>query len=328
MAGLGTGEKLSSATQRLLRPRLGVDLSEVRVHTGPAADRNAKSLGGQAFTYGHDVVFAAGRYDPGSRAGLELLTHELVHVGQQAPGRAAPSVQRDDTTLPPVQADFPMPVLGTPPKVTVSLNGIVFTFTDATNQFVAGPKWLQANFVAVHMLVADQISDDWAARAAQAGADQFGLTGTGDLAGVAKGGEPMPSPMTFARSLPFLGWLQAQGKTLTITGERLRILQLGAAANWLIDKMEADAGFAAAVLRGKPVPAWLTRAMRIDEMHRHGIELRAFGDAKDASDAKPGDQAAYTAMTSAAAALFTELLKPVALMEMIRADPALTAEVG
>ena len=328
MAGLGAGEKLPSATQRLLRPRLGVDLSEVRVHTDTAADRNAKRLGAHAFTYGHDVVFAAGRYDPGSRAGLELLTHELVHVGQQAPGRAALSVQRDDATLPPVQAGFPMPVLGTPPKVTVNLNGIVFTFTDATNHFVAGPKWLQANFIAVHALVADQISDDWAARAAQVGAARFGLTGTGELDGEANGGELVPSPITFGRSLPFLGWLQAQGRTLTIAGERLRILQLGAAANWLIDNMQADPMFAAAVLRGKSVPAWLTRPMQIDEMHRHGTELRAFGDAKDASDAKRGDQAAYTAMTNAAAALFTEVLKPVAIMEVIRADPALTAEGG
>lgn len=328
MTGLGTGEQLPDAARQLLRPRLGVDLADVRVHTGRVADRNAKSLGAQAFTYGHDVVFAAGRYDPGSRAGLELLAHELVHVGQQAPSRAALSVQRDDTGLPPARADFPMPVVGTLPKVSVNLNGIVFTFTDATNSYVAGPKWLQANFIAVRALVADQISDDWAARAAQVGADQFGMTGTGGLAGVSAGGEMLPAYFTFARSLKFLGWLQAQGKTLTIAGERLRILQLGEAANWLIDTMRADADFSAAVLQGRPIPAWLTRALQIDEMHRHGKELRAFGDAKDASDAKPGDQGAYTAMTQAAGTLFAELLKPAAVMEMIRADPALTAEAG
>jgi uncharacterized protein DUF4157/HNH/endonuclease VII toxin of polymorphic toxin system component len=328
MAGLGTEEQLSSATRQLLRPRLGVDLSDVRLHTGPAADRNAKNLGAQAFTYGHDVVFAAGRYDPGSRAGLELLTHELVHVGQQAPGRAALSVQRDATDLPPKPANFPIPVVGTPPKVSVNLSSVVFTFTDATNHYVAGPKSLQMNFIAVRALVADQISDDWAARAAQFGADNFGMTGTGELTETATGGEVITSYAAFTQPLKFLTWLATQGKTLIIAGDRLRILQLGEAANWLIDTMQADADFSAAVLQGKAVPDWLNRALVIDEMHRHGTELRAFGDAKDASDAKPGDQAAHSAMTHAAAALFTELLKPVAIMERIRADPALTAEVG
>jgi hypothetical protein len=328
MAGLGTGEQLPSAARQILRPRLGVDFDDVRVHTGPAADRNAISLGAQAFTYGHDLIFAAGRYDPGSRAGLELLTHELVHVGQQAPSRTALSIQRDDTGLPPKRADFPIPVVGTPPKVSVNLNGIVFTFTDATNHYVAGPKSPQINFIAVRALVADQISDDWAARAAQVGADQFGMTGTGQLTGAATSGEVITSYATFRQSLPFLGWLQAQGKTLTISGERLRILQLGAAATWLIDKMQADADFSKAVLQGKQPPAWLTQELLIDEMHRHGIQLRAFGDAKDASDAKPGDQVAYDAMTLTAAALLTEVLRPTAIMERIRGDPAVTGEIG
>src|SRR6266542_161652 len=95
MAGLGVGEPLSGATRDLLRPRLGVDVSGVRIHTGPAADCNARALGAQAFTFGQDVVFAEGRYDPSTRAGLELLTHELVHVGQQSSQRPARSVQRD-----------------------------------------------------------------------------------------------------------------------------------------------------------------------------------------------------------------------------------------
>jgi len=53
----------------------------------------ALSLGAEAFTYGSDIYFAPGRYQPGSTNGERLLAHELTHVVQQAGGN--PSVQRD-----------------------------------------------------------------------------------------------------------------------------------------------------------------------------------------------------------------------------------------
>src|SRR4051794_19028226 len=43
MSGLGSGEALPVATREMLRPRLGVDLGDVRVHTGPDADHNARA---------------------------------------------------------------------------------------------------------------------------------------------------------------------------------------------------------------------------------------------------------------------------------------------
>jgi hypothetical protein len=63
--------------------RLGHDFSTVRVHADVAAASAARRLDAAAFTVGEHVVFGAGRFDPGSRAGQRLLAHELAHVAQQ-----------------------------------------------------------------------------------------------------------------------------------------------------------------------------------------------------------------------------------------------------
>lgn len=96
LAGLGAGHPLPAGTRDLLGPRLGVDTRGVRIHTGPAADRNARDLGARAYTFGRDIVFADARYNPDTRAGLELLAHELAHVRQHAT-HPAPTVLRDET---------------------------------------------------------------------------------------------------------------------------------------------------------------------------------------------------------------------------------------
>jgi len=78
------GEPLAPSLRASLEPRFGRELDGVRVHTGPVAAAEAHALGARAFTQGRDVVFAAGRYAPGSREGLGLLAHELTHVVQQS----------------------------------------------------------------------------------------------------------------------------------------------------------------------------------------------------------------------------------------------------
>lgn len=40
-------------------------------------------MSARAFTLGREIVFGAGQYSPHSGSGLQLLTHELVHVAQQ-----------------------------------------------------------------------------------------------------------------------------------------------------------------------------------------------------------------------------------------------------
>jgi len=87
------GAPLDAATRRFFEPRLGADFSQVRVFSDAAAARAAHQLGAAAYTHGRDIVFGADRYAPGTRAGRELLAHELAHVQQQA-GMAEPPIQR------------------------------------------------------------------------------------------------------------------------------------------------------------------------------------------------------------------------------------------
>jgi hypothetical protein len=79
----GRGMMLDFSLRERLHGTLGFDPAMARLHRGPAAGEAARSLRAQAFTIGQDVFFGEGRFDTTSRAGLELLTHELTHVGQQ-----------------------------------------------------------------------------------------------------------------------------------------------------------------------------------------------------------------------------------------------------
>jgi hypothetical protein len=76
------GSPLEAADRGFMERRFGTDLSDVRVHSGPAAFAAAESVDAHAFTLGHNVVFGAGQYAPGTTAGRRLLAHELAHVVQ------------------------------------------------------------------------------------------------------------------------------------------------------------------------------------------------------------------------------------------------------
>lgn len=61
----------------------GADFSDVRVHIG----QEASSLGAIAYTWGTNIHFAPGQYNPHTLQGQKLLGHELWHVLQQKSGR-------------------------------------------------------------------------------------------------------------------------------------------------------------------------------------------------------------------------------------------------
>ncbi len=89
----GQGQPLPESTRAFFEPRLGMDLSGVRVHAHGAAADAARSIHARAFTAGSDVAFAAGEYAPDSEPGRRLMAHELVHVRQQ--GASQGTVRRD-----------------------------------------------------------------------------------------------------------------------------------------------------------------------------------------------------------------------------------------
>ena len=89
-AGASTGAPLPPALRNRFEGGLGADLGDVRVHTGSESAAAAQSVGARAFAVGNDVHFGRGEFDPDSRAGQQLLAHEVVHTVQQRGAAAAP----------------------------------------------------------------------------------------------------------------------------------------------------------------------------------------------------------------------------------------------
>lgn len=89
----GAGAQLEPELRGPLERAMGMSLSSVRVHTDHAAAAAAERLHAHAFTVGHHIFFAAGRFQPRTSPGLALLVHELTHVRQQPDGAPIPAGQ-------------------------------------------------------------------------------------------------------------------------------------------------------------------------------------------------------------------------------------------
>lgn len=79
------GWPLPRDVQAKMEEAFGTSFSDVRVHVGP----EASAIGALAFTWGSDLHFAPGQYNPHTPHGQFLLGHELAHVVQQRAGRVA-----------------------------------------------------------------------------------------------------------------------------------------------------------------------------------------------------------------------------------------------
>jgi len=77
------GLPLPSDVRTKMETALGGDFSDVRVHIG----HDATALGAIAYTWGTNIHFAPGQYNPHTTEGQKLLGHELWHVLQQKSGR-------------------------------------------------------------------------------------------------------------------------------------------------------------------------------------------------------------------------------------------------
>ena len=79
----GGGHPLPDPVLSFLEPRFGYNFNPVRIHTDNRADNLSRSVNALAFTVGNNVFFRSGAYNPISKDGLHLLTHELTHTVQQ-----------------------------------------------------------------------------------------------------------------------------------------------------------------------------------------------------------------------------------------------------
>lgn len=87
--GLGHGRPLPRSLRASLEPRLGVDLSPIRVRADREAHDLTASVGAQAMTVGRTIWFGEGRFAPESRAGRSIIHHEVAHALQQSGVRGA-----------------------------------------------------------------------------------------------------------------------------------------------------------------------------------------------------------------------------------------------
>jgi Zn-dependent peptidase ImmA (M78 family) len=82
----GSGRPLPGSLRRTMEESLGSNFSDVRIHTGKAAERSADEVAAQAYTSGNNIVLGRGS-DLSSDSGMHTLAHELTHVVQQRQGR-------------------------------------------------------------------------------------------------------------------------------------------------------------------------------------------------------------------------------------------------
>ena len=79
----GAGRALAAGARAKLEAGFGVGLGAVRVHSDGGAAGLCRDLRAEAFTHGHDIYFAQGRYAPETARGASLLAHEVTHTIQQ-----------------------------------------------------------------------------------------------------------------------------------------------------------------------------------------------------------------------------------------------------
>ncbi|UVI27392.1 eCIS core domain-containing protein [Paenibacillus spongiae] len=126
------GTPLSNNSRTFFENRMGWGFGNVRVHTDAQAADTARSLRAKAFTFGHDISFAAGEYQPGTPYGDRLIAHELTHVVQQSLS-GMQRVQREE-------ADGGISDAGEPPSANlfsdsrVEIKGVTLS-TDRTDIF-------------------------------------------------------------------------------------------------------------------------------------------------------------------------------------------------
>lgn len=82
----GTGQPLAENLRTEMESKMGTELGDVSIHNNSKSDELAKGVNAKAFTYGQDIYFREGQFNPGTKEGKELLAHEVVHTRQQLSG--------------------------------------------------------------------------------------------------------------------------------------------------------------------------------------------------------------------------------------------------
>jgi hypothetical protein len=98
------GRPLAATDRSFFEPRLGVDLSAVRIHDDDRAAESARGIGARAYTSDSNIAFD-GRMETSSDSGRRLLAHELAHVVQQGGAKRSSRHASGDRVLPSSQTE-------------------------------------------------------------------------------------------------------------------------------------------------------------------------------------------------------------------------------
>jgi hypothetical protein len=79
----GKGTPLDTKTRKLIEPRLGFSLENVRIHTPNTGSKLNRKINSNAFTHGNEIFLNKKAYPFQNKKGKNLLIHELTHVIQQ-----------------------------------------------------------------------------------------------------------------------------------------------------------------------------------------------------------------------------------------------------
>ena len=94
----GSGSRLYGGLKEQMEQGFGRDFSDVRLHTDSEAASMSESISARAFTYGNDIYFNRGQFNPQTKDGQHLLAHELAHVIQQT-GKVNRKEEKNQCTL-------------------------------------------------------------------------------------------------------------------------------------------------------------------------------------------------------------------------------------
>ncbi len=79
----GGGKKLDNNTRQFMGNAMQADFNDVRIHHDDKSNELNESIQSRAFTYGSDIYFKNGEYNPTTTDGKKLIAHELTHTIQQ-----------------------------------------------------------------------------------------------------------------------------------------------------------------------------------------------------------------------------------------------------
>jgi uncharacterized protein DUF4157 len=138
------GSALPAAQRGRFEQALGLDLSDVRVHTDDQADRAARSIDATAFTTGRDIYFRRGAYGPGTPAGDATLAHEVAHTVQGRVGRRAGVSAAGEAGE--READRAVPALLSGAPVRLRQPAAAIARQEPGTMLKPPPNWLYVNY--------------------------------------------------------------------------------------------------------------------------------------------------------------------------------------